>query len=73
MKDGLISRLLITKTWHRPTQFKKITDTLPVLCVDKNFQGLDEVIWIGRDLVETYFMLIYPDAIQWSNTHFVEI
>ena len=37
MKDGPISILLITKTGHRPTQFKKTTDTLPVLCVDKNF------------------------------------
>ena len=37
MKDGPISKLLITKTGHRPTQFKKITDTLPVLCADKNF------------------------------------
>ena len=44
MKDGPISKLLITKTRHRPTQFKKITDTLPVLCADKNFQGLDKVI-----------------------------
>ena len=32
MKDGAISKLLITETEHRPTQFKKITDTLPVLC-----------------------------------------
>ena len=44
MKDGPISKLLIIKTGHRPTQFKKITDTLPVLCADKNFQGLDEVL-----------------------------
>ena len=26
MKDGPISKLLITKTGHRPTQFKKITN-----------------------------------------------
>ena len=44
MKNSPISKLLITKTGHRPTQFKKITDTLPVLCADKNFQGLDEVL-----------------------------
>ena len=52
MKDGPISKLLITKTGHRSTQYKKIVNTLPVLCVDKNFQGLDEVIQIGHDLVE---------------------
>ena len=69
MKDGLISKLLITKTWHRPTQFKKITDTLPVLCKDKNFRGLNEVLRTGRNLVETDFMPTYPDAAQWSTTY----
>ena len=37
MKDGPISKLTITETGHRPTQFKKITDTFPILCADKNF------------------------------------
>ena len=31
MKDGPISKLLITETRHRPTQCKKIVDTLPVI------------------------------------------
>ena len=31
MKVGPISKLIITKTGHRPTQYKKIIDTLPVL------------------------------------------
>ena len=62
MKDDLISKLLITKIGHRPTQFKKFTDTLPVLCADKNFQGLDEVVWTGRDLAETDSMSTYSDA-----------
>ena len=44
MKYCSISKLTITKTGHRPTQFRKITDTLPVLCVDKNFRGLNEVL-----------------------------
>ena len=73
MKDGLISKLLITKTGHRPTQFKKIIDTLSVLCVDENFQGLDEVLWTGIDPVESNSMLTYPDATWWSNAHHVEI
>ena len=50
MKDGPISKSIITETGHWPTQYKKIVDTLPVLCIDKNFQGLDEVIWTGNDL-----------------------
>ena len=53
MKDGLIFKLTITEIGHRFTQFKKITDVLPVLCADTNFQGLDEVLQTGRDLVET--------------------
>ena len=62
MKDGPISKLLITKPGHRPTQFKKITETLPVSCADNNFQGLDEVLWTGIDLVETNFMPTYPNT-----------
>ena len=73
MKDGLISKLLITDTEHRPTQYKKITDTLPVLCADKNFQGLDEVIWTRNDLVETDFMPTYPNTTQWSTFHHVQV
>ena len=53
MKDGLNSKLMITKTGHRPTQYKKVIDILPVLCVDKNYQGLDDVIQNRIDLVET--------------------
>ena len=36
MKDGPIYKLTITKTGHRLSQFKKISDTLFVLCADKN-------------------------------------
>ena len=61
------------ETGDRPNQFKMITDTLPVLCADKNFQGLDEVLWTSIDLVETNFMTIYPNTTQWSNTHYVKI
>ena len=73
MKDSPISKLTITKAGHRPTQFKKITDTLPVLCADKNFQGLDEVLWTKHDLVEMDFMPPYLDANQWSTTHHVQV
>ena len=73
MKDGLISKLIITKTRHRRTQYKKIIDTLPVLCADKNYQGIDDVIWTGTNLVETDFMPFYSDADQWSVTYHVKI
>ena len=73
MKDGPIPKLTITETGHRPTQFKKITDALPVLWANTNFRGLDEVLWTGCDLVETDFMSIYPNAAQWSTFHHVEV
>ena len=62
MEDGPISKLTITKTGHRPSQFKKISDTLPALCADKKFWGLDEVLWTWHDLVKTDFMPPYPNA-----------
>ena len=73
MKDCPIFKVLITKTGHRPTQFKKITDTLPLLCLDKNFHGLDEVLWIGTNLVKVDFMSPYPNATRWLSTHNVKI
>ena len=73
MKDSPISKLLITKTGHIPIQFKKIVNTLPVLCADKNFWGLDEVIFTGNNLVETNFMQTFPDANLWSITHHVQV
>ena len=73
MKDGPISKLTITKTGHRPSQFKKIFHALPVFCADKNYQGLDEVLRTGRDKVEDDFIPAYPDATRWSTTHHVQI
>ena len=73
MKDGPISKLIITKTWHQSTQYKKIIDNLPVLWADKNYRGLNEVVLTGNNLVEADFLPIYLDDNQWSNTHHVEI
>ena len=73
MKGGPISKLTITKIGHRPSQFKKISDTLPVLCADKNYRGLDEILQTERDLVKTDFMPPYPNATQWSTTHHVQV
>mmetsp|Transcript_19527 Transcript_19527/g.20940 ORF Transcript_19527/g.20940 Transcript_19527/m.20940 type:complete len:93 (+) Transcript_19527:133-411(+) len=36
LKDRCLSNLKITKSGHRATQFKKILDTFPGLCEDKN-------------------------------------
>mgnify|MGYP005726485965 CR=1 FL=1 len=73
MKDGPIFELTITETGHRPSQFKKIYDALPVFCADKNYGGLDEVLCTGRDKVEDDFMPAYPNANLWSNTHQIQV
>ena len=73
MKDSPICKLIITETGYRPTRYKKVIDTLPVLCVEKNYQGLDDIIWNGIDLVKADFTSPYPDADLWSTTHYVEI
>ena len=67
MKDGPLSKLTITKTGHRPSQFKKISDALPVLCADKNYRGLDEVFRTRRDPVKTDFMPAYPVGVRISR------
>ena len=73
MNDGLISELTITETGHRPFQFKKMYNALPVFCADKNCGGLDEVLCTGRDKVKDDFMLAYPNANLWSNTHQIQV
>ena len=73
MKDGPLYNLTITKTGHRPTQFKKISDALPVFCADKNYRGLDEVLRTGRDKVENDFMPAYLNVNLWSTTHHIQI
>ena len=69
MKDGPISKLTINETGHRPSQFKKIYNALPVVCADKNYGGLDEVLCTGLEKVENDFMPAYLDANRWSTTH----
>ena len=60
MKDNSTFKLIITKTGYRPNQYKKIVDTLPV---SKKYQGLNEVVWTGNNLVKEDFMSLYPDSI----------
>ena len=38
MKEGLISKLTITKTGHRPSQSKKPCDALTVFCAVKDYK-----------------------------------
>ena len=73
MKDSSVSKITITKTGHQSTQYKKIVDTLPVLYVDKNYQGIDDIIWTGNNLVDADFMWTYQNANNRSNTHHVQI
>ena len=63
MEDGLIFKLTITKTGHRPSQIKKLSDDRPVLCADKNYGCLDEVFCTGRDKVENDFIPAYPNEL----------
>ena len=44
-----------------------------MLCADKNYQGIDDVIQNIIDLVEADFTPAYPNANLWSNTYNVEI
>ena len=55
MKNSPIFKLTITETGHRATQYKKIVDTLPVLCADENYQGIADVLCNRIDLVEADF------------------
>ena len=73
MKDGCISKLTITETGHRATQYKKIIDTLSVLCAEKNFTYINDVLHTWTNLQEVTFLPPYPDSDQWSNTYSVEI
>ena len=73
MKDGCISKLTIIETGHWATQYKKIIDTIPVFCADKNFRYIDDVLRTWTNLQEVTFLPPYPDSDRWSNTYSVEI
>ena len=73
MKDGCISKLAIIKAGHWATQYKKTIDTLPILCADKNFRYIDNVLCAWTNLQEVTILPRYPNPDQWSNTYSVEI
>ena len=65
--------LTITETGHRPSQFKKLWDALPVFCADKNYSGLDEVLRTRRDKVKNDFMPAYINANIWPCTQQIQV
>ena len=73
MKDGCISKLTITGTWHWATQYKKIIDIIPVLCIGKNYRDINDILCNRIDLVEADSTPPYPNSNLWSNIYEVEI
>ena len=63
MKDGFIFKLTITGTGHLATQYKNVLDTLPVLCVDKNYRCINDVLctWINLDAADFTLSYLNPD------------
>ena len=57
MIDGCISKLTITKLGHQTTQYKKIINTLSILCADKNFRCINDVLCKWTDLPEAMLLL----------------
>ena len=73
IKDGCISKLTITENEHQATQYKKIIDILPVLCTNKNYRFIDDVLCTWTNVIEADFTPPYPDSDLWSNSYDVEI
>ena len=73
MKEGPLFKLTITKGGQQTTQYKKIIDALPVLCADKGFRYVGEIIRTNTELVEATFIPTYPDETQWLTDHEVYV
>ena len=73
MKDSCISKMTITETRNWATQYKKIIDTLPALCVDKTYRCINDVFCTWSVLEEADFIPPYPNSDQWLNTYSIEI
>ena len=73
MKVGPLSKLTLTESGQRATQYKKIIGALPVFCADKGYKFIDDVIQTGTKRLRTAFVPTYPDTGQWSNTYHVEV
>lgn len=73
MKEGPLFKLTITKGGQRTTQYKKIIDALPVLCADKGFRYVDEIICTDTELVKATFVPSYTNEKLWSTDHEVYV
>ena len=73
MKDSYFHKLTITECTHQATQYKKIINALPVLCVDKEFRFVDNGICTNTVLVKTAFLPLYPNKALWSNVTNVQM
>ena len=73
MKDDCLSKLTITESANRTIQYKTITDALPVYCVDKGYQYIDNIGCTNTELLQATILPPYPDVARWSNTYNVQI
>ena len=64
MIDSYISKMTITETRHWATQSKKIIDILPLLCADKNYRYITDVLCTWTDLDKADCILSYPNSDQ---------
>ena len=65
MKDGCLNKLIITECSHQATQFKKIHNVLSVLCAEKEFKYVDDIICINKELVNVDHLSTYPNETRW--------
>ena len=73
MEDDCLSKLLITKSGHRATQYKNILDALSSFYNDKNYKYIDDIISTNTELTEAYFLPAYPVRIQQSSAHYMSL
>ena len=48
-------------------------DALPVLCSDKNYRYIDNIVFTQIDLRKAAFLPAYTDLALWSDTYNMEI
>ena len=44
-----------------------------VLCADKGYKFIDDVIWTNTELLEAAFLPTYPTATLWSSTYHEQV
>ena len=69
----MFSKLTITESSNRATQYKKIVDALPVYFADKGYQYVNNIICKNTKLLGAGFEELYPDSDLWSTKFHIEI